>query len=214
MLPIFIFRGKTMETKVTVCNLALSRIGNKGSVENIDQPSKQTEVVCAKWYDIARKSALKHMMPNFARKREIWAQDTGYTPAFGYKYAYKYKSECLKVLGLGNLYQKANNYAIEGEHLLTNEHYPDGLPVRYVADVTNAAKFTPDFIELFSWFLAREICIELTSSNEKYQQIEAILPQKIAEYCGVDSQENPPIRISRSQVPLWRAGMVDLRRKA
>ena len=203
-----------METKVTVCNLALSRIGNKGSVENIDQPTKQTEVVCAKWYDIARKSSLKHMMPNFARKREIWARDISYTPAFGYDYAYKYKADCLKILGIGNLYEKKNNYAIGGEYLLTNDLYEDGLPVRYVADITNANKFTPDFIELFSWFLAREICIELTSSNEKYSQIESVLPQKIAEYCGVDAQENPPIRISHSQVPLWRAGMVDLRRKA
>lgn len=198
-----------MDTKVTVCNLALSRFGNKGSVENLDNPTKQTEVVCAKWYDIARKTALKHMMPSFARKREIWAQDISFVPAFGYEYAYKYKAECLKILGIGNLYEKYNNYAIEGEHLLTNVLYENGLPVRYVADVTNANKFTPDFIELFSWFLAREICIELTSSNEKYQQIEQILPLKIAEYCGVDTQQNPPIRISRSPVWKWRAGLVD-----
>lgn len=203
-----------METKVTVCNLALSRFGNKGSVEDIDQPKKQTEIVCAKWYDISRKSALKHMMPNFARKREIWARDIGFTPAFGYEYAYKYKADCLKILGIGNLYEKRNDYSIEGEHLLINELFEGGIPVRYVTDVTNANKFTPDFIQLFSWFLARDICIELTSSDAKYQQIESILPQKIAEYCGVDAQENPPIRISRSPIPRWRAGMVDLRRKA
>lgn len=197
-----------VSTKTGICNLALSRCGSKGSVENIDKPSKQTEIVCAKWYDISRRTALKTMMPSFARRREFWALDANYKPAFGYEYAYQYKSDCLKILGIGNIGMCRRDYAVEGGYLLLNEYFEEGVPVRYVGDVTDVSKFTPDFVNLFSWILARDICIEITDSSQKYQQIEQILPAKIIEYCGVDAQENRPVRVSasnllRSRVGLW-----------
>lgn len=47
-LKLRLFQDLTMvSSKVEICNLALSCIGDKGSVENIDEPSKQTEIVCA-----------------------------------------------------------------------------------------------------------------------------------------------------------------------
>ena len=203
-----------VSSKVEICNLALSCIGDKGSVENIDEPSKQTEIVCAKWYDISRQTALKQMMPSFARKREYWALDVNGKPDFGYRYAYKYKNDCLKILGIGNLYEKRNDYAVEGGYLFINEHFPEGLPVRYVRDITDVTKYTPDFVHLFAWFLARDICTELMESSAKYAEIELILPMKIMEYCGVDAQENKPIRITRSRLMRARAGLYPLGRKA
>lgn len=196
-----------MTTKTEICNLAISRLGDKNSIESIDRPKKQTEIVCAKWYDISRKTALKYMMPNFARKRDKWALSLDYTPAFGYKYAYKYPSDCLKILGIGNL-RNINTGTLENGYYLTNEYYENGLEVRYVYDVTDETRFSSDFIQLFSWFLARDICIELTSNTSKLKMIEDILPMKIAEFCGVDSQENPPIRISRSARYKWRNGYI------
>lgn len=203
-----------LSSKVEICNLALSRIGDKGSVENIDQPKKQTEIVCAKWYDISRQTALRQMMPSFARMREFWALDASYTPAFGYAYAYRYKSDCLKILGIGNLYQKRNDYAVEDGHIFVNEDYPQGLPVRYIKDVTDVSRYTPDFIHLFAWFLARDICIELTENSNKLAEIEQMLPLKIMELCGVDAQENKPIRITHSELMRARAGLWPLGRKA
>jgi hypothetical protein len=187
--------------------LALSRLGNQNSIEDIDNPKKQTEVVCAKWYDVSRQSALKHMMPSFARKRAVWALDADYTPAFGYNYAYKYQSGCLKVLGVGETRSSKKDYEIEGGYLLTNVYYPDGLPVRYVADIEDTSKFTPDFVQLFSWILASNICMELEIDMNKYQQIMQMLPQKIVEYCGVDAQENPPVRVSHSILEVERLGL-------
>lgn len=196
-----------MESKTEICALALSRLGNQNSIEDIDNPKKQTEVVCAKWYDVSRQSALKIMMPNFARKRAVWALDADYTPAFGYDYAYKYQSGCLKILGIGNTRSSKKDYEIEDGYLLTNTYYSDGLPVRYVADVTDTTQFTPDFIELFSWILARNICMELEVDMRRYEAIEQLLPQKIVEYCGVDAQENPPVRVSHSILEVERLGL-------
>jgi hypothetical protein len=195
------------KTKTEICNLASSRLGGMGSVENIDNPDKETEVVYSKWYDVSRRTALRQMMPSFAKKREKWAQVSSYVPAFGYKYAYKYSSKCLKLLGIGNLYEKDNNYAVEDGYILTNEYYKDGLPVRYIQDVEDVSKFTDDFVSLFAWFLARDVCLEITDSPEKFSMIENILPLKIAEVCGVDAQENRPIRIERSNLKAARLGL-------
>ena len=196
-----------MEVKTQVANLALARLGNKGSVENLETPKKQVEIVCSKWWDVSRKTALRYMMPSFSRKRAKLAEDASYVCAFGYKKAYLYRSDMLKVLGIGNINEKTNDYAIEDGHILTNDDYKDGLPVRYVADITDVSKFTPDFIELFSWVLARDIAPELEYSTEKFQLIEKILPEKIMEYCAVDGQENRPIRVAHSRLQIARLGL-------
>lgn len=196
-----------MNSKTEICALALSRLGQQNSIEDIDNPKKQTEVVCAKWYDVSRQSALKHMMPSFARKRAVWALDADYVPAFGYDYAYKYQSGCLKILGVGETRSSKKDYEIEGGYLLTNEHYENGLPVRYVADIEDTSQFTPDFVQLFSWILASNICMELEIDMNKYQAIQQMLPQKIIEYCGVDAQENPPKRVSHSILEQQRLGL-------
>jgi hypothetical protein len=90
---------------------------------------------------------------------------------------------------------------------LTNEFYPDGLPVRYIQNVSDISRFSDDFVSIFAWFLARDICMELTENAEKFNMLENILPMKIAEVCGVDSQENKPIRIERSLLKSARLGL-------
>jgi hypothetical protein len=194
-------------TKVEICNLALSRLGGMGSIEDIDNPVKEAEIVCSKWYDVSRRTALSQMMPSFAKKRACWPQAASYKPAFGYQYAYKYQGDCLKLLGVGNLYEKENTYTIEDGYILTNEFYPDGLPVRYIQNVSDISRFSDDFVSIFAWFLARDICMELTENAEKFNMLENILPMKIAEVCGVDSQENKPIRIERSLLKSARLGL-------
>lgn len=196
-----------MRTKVEICNLALSCLGEKSSAENIDAPVKQTEVVCAKWYDVARRTALRQLMPSFARKREIWAADGGYEPAFGYTNAYKCKSDCLKVLGIGNIGSERNDYAVEDGYILVNEYDNGGLPVRFVADIDDLTKFTDDFVQMFAWFLARDICTELTSSSQKYGEINEILNDKIQQFCSVDAQENKPVRVKNSNLLRARSGL-------
>lgn len=153
-------------TQIDICNLALSRLGNRTTVENLDEPKKQEEKTFAKWYDISRKSALKLMLPSFAKTREIWAKVDGYKPAFGYDNAYKYKNDCVRILGVDNLDVKENDYSIEGEYLLTNYNFENGLPVRFIRDITDTSKFTADFIQLFSWLLAYDVCLEITKDRK------------------------------------------------
>ena len=193
-------------SKNDVCNLALSCMGNRGSVENIDNPKKQEEIAFSKWFDISRRSALRQLMPSFARKRDVWAM-ADFTPSFGYAYAYKVRSDCVRVLGLGNLYEKKNDYSVEGGYLLTNRHHPEGLPVRYVEDILDPSLYTDDFILLWAWILADNTCMEITNDRTMKSYVDQTLPIKIMEICGVDSQENKPIRVAHSPILDSRHGI-------
>lgn len=195
-----------MITKSEICNLALSRLGNKNNVDDLENPKTQVEKVFAKWYDVTRRSALRRMMPSFARTRKLWAL-SNYKPDFGYEYAYKYRSDCVKVLGVGDLCDSRNDYTVEGGYVLTNELYEEGLPVRYVEDVKDLSRFTDNFIELFSFMLAYNVAPEITESTGRLQYLEGIMPNKIAEMIGIDSQENKPIIIKRGRLQAARLGL-------
>lgn len=187
-----------MTSKVDICNLALAILGDKNTVEDIDNPKKSEEVVFKKWFDITLRSSLRRNMPSFAIKRELWAK-TNYVPAFGYKNTYLYPNDCVKILGIGNVYEEVNNYSVEGNYLLCDEVFDAGIPVRYICHVTNTTLFPPDYVELLAYELAYNICANLTRDVSLLQNLSLKLKEKRFEYASVDSQENKPIRVSHSK---------------
>jgi hypothetical protein len=187
-----------------MCNLALSRLGNYGSIENIDTPTKPAEVVFAKWWDAARRMALKEMIPNFALDRRILAPDA-VAPAFGYGKRFEYPSDCVRVLGFGEIQNKKNSYSIEGNWILTDDYDEDAedgsvsLPIRFVKDETDVTKYTPEFIDALSWFLAYTVNMEITQDADKQVYLEKIINSKKAVSSAINSQENMPIRLNNSK---------------
>lgn len=195
-----------MITKSTICNLALSRLGDKKTVENIDNPTTQTEKTFQKWYDVTRRATLRKMMPSFARKRKLWAK-SNFKPDFGYAFAYDYRSDCVKVLGIGNLDEPVTDYVVEGLHILTNSDFPDGLPVRYVEDVEDISLYDDNFIELFSLLLALNVAPEITESANIIKYLQEMIQVKSAEVIAVGSQENKPVIIKSSRLANARRGL-------
>lgn len=187
-----------MNTKTEICNLAQSRLGNTSLISDIDDPQTPAEKAYAKWYDICRQDLLKTMMPNFALSRVLCAQ-LSTTPTFGWSYAYQYPTNCLKALGIGEVAEKENNYAIEGRKILSDEDYEDGVELRYIKDETDVSKFSPEFIMLLSWALAYNCCVEITKDYEKLSYIEKVMPSKMSAVSSVNAQENRPIRINQSK---------------
>ena len=135
----------------------------------------------------------------------IWAK-SNYTPAFGYKFAYDYRSDCVKILGIGNMDTPDTDYVVEGNYVFSNGEYPDGLPVRYIKDIEDAGLFDDSFIELFSLQLAYNVAPEVTESTGRLQYLTQILPSKIAEVIAVNSQENKPFIIKNSRLKNARLG--------
>lgn len=194
-----------MKSKSEICNLALSRLGDKKTVNDIDTPTTQTEKIFHKWYDVTRRSALRRLMPSFARIRKKWAK-SDFAPDFGYKFAYKYQSNCLKIIGIGNMDEPITDYVVEGGYVLTNTDFKDGLPVRYVADINDISCFDDVFIELFTYLLAYNVAAEVTESASMIKYIGDIIPIKTAELVALTSQENKPFILTNSRLHNTRLG--------
>ena len=184
--------------KNDICNMALGHMGNYGTINNIDDPSSTKETTFALWYDDALEATLRLSIPNFARSRRIVSKRAT-APAFGYTYAYEYPADCVKVLGFGDIDAKDRSYTVEGEDILMDEDYPDGLQLRFISNATDVSKMTSTFKILFSWVLASYTAMSITQKRPIMQDIEKKLPMKILELSGADAQENPPIRKSVSK---------------
>lgn len=192
-------------SKVQLCNMSMGRLGNYGTIENIDTPTTDKEVVYALWYDISRQTFLKMTMPNFAIARRRVSKVVE-TPPYPFAHSYEYPSDCLKVLGIGAVEQKRNDYTVENNRIYTDILYEDGLPLRFIKDITDVSAMSPEWKTGFSWFLSGETALEVTQDVNKVQLIEQLLPSKISGLSGLNAQENRPIRISRSKFKEARYG--------
>ncbi len=188
----------TINSDVSVCNMALSQLGNFGTISDIAVPTNDKERIFALWYDISRQFVLKLLMPNFALKRAVVAQ-LAEVPAFGYSYFYEYPNEALKIQGIGNAQDKVNNYAVEGNKILHNDDYPDGMPIRYIVDVTDINSWSPEAKLLLSQYLAAYTCLAVTQDATKAKKLEDALPAKMSTASGLNAQENMPVRVSNSR---------------
>jgi len=187
-----------INSKIELCNLAISRLGNYGTISNIDAPKSEKEATFALCYDIARQTFLKMTMPNFSLARKSLALIVE-TPPEPFSYSYEYPNDCLKILGIGNIEDKANNYTIEGNRIYTNVVHSSGLPIRYIKDIENVTLMSPEFKTGFSWYLAGEVAMDITQDTGKVKIIQQLLPEKMSTLSGLNAQENMPIRISRSK---------------
>lgn len=185
-----------------ICNLALANLGNDSTIDSISTPVNDKELAFAAQYDITRQTLLKTVMPNFALARVVVAQKAT-TPPFGYGFYYEYPTDCLKVLGIGDVPDKVNDYSIENDGLglaiLTDADEEDGLEVRYILDVTDVAQFSPEFKTLFGWQLATDLCLKITQDANKAKAFHDSMPARYSALSGLNSQENRPIRISNSR---------------
>ena len=189
-----------ISSKVNICNLALSKLGNTNSIENIDTGTKPLEKIFAQWYDVVRQKALKEQQPNFAMARRLVAQDVNSTPDFGYEFAYEYPQDCLRLLGIGNVEDKENTYSVEGNAILTDEDFTeDGLPIRFIEDITDVSKFTSEFVLVFATMLADKVCYQVTEDDNKKQIIKVEMKTEKAEASSLSGMENRPIRITHSK---------------
>jgi len=185
-------------SKVEICNLALSFLGNYGTVTDIDTPSDPKELVFAQWYDICRQTLIKEMVPNFALARVIVAKLVE-TPVFGYAYFYEYPNTCLKVLGIDNVNWSRNDYDVTEGKISTDVDFPEGLPLRFVKDIEDVNSMSPEFKILFARYLSAHVALPITQDVAKANSIWASLPAALSSASAQNAQENKPIRISRSK---------------
>lgn len=188
-------------SKVQICNLAAGSQGLKNSINNIDIPRSDKEITFAQWYDITRQFMLKFIKPNFALARKYIAAlptvPDGYDQF--YTSAYPIPSDCLHVLGLGPIDTDDTKPTIESGIIFTNVFFPSAPSMRYVKDVTDVTQFTADFVMAFTFVLAKVTALVNTQDPGKKQSMLVDAAAEWRNSSSQQSQENKPMRYSRSQ---------------
>ena len=188
----------SITSKAEICNMTMSHLGNKSIISDIDTPTTKHEIIFALWYDVCRENLLKLVMPNFSISRATAAK-LATTPAFGWAYEYEKPNNCLKLFGIGNVEDKANDYAVEGNKILSDTLYSSGINIRIIKNITDVTLMSSEFKILLSWFLADHVSLAITQDKQKAKMIKEVLPEKMSSLSGMNAQENMPIRISKSK---------------
>jgi hypothetical protein len=191
----------SVNSKAGICNLALSHLGQKGTVSDIDTPTDDIERIFSLHYDSARGALLKMVMPNFALARKRSARVLSFVAdeTYGYAYAYQKPADMLKLLGIGNANDKQNNYVVEGDYIYTDELYEDGAYLRYIKNVEDVSKYSEEFKYLHGLHLATIVCMPVTQSLTKQQLVDSKLKEGMMMVNSLSAQENRPVLRSTSR---------------
>lgn len=165
-----------MTTVVDICNLALSRIGDRATITSISPPEGSAQADhCARFWPMARDTALESKPWRFAAARAELAL-TDY-PTANWSYAYFLPSDCLLARRvfpptvapsssssaifaadeLGDDFDIRFDLETDASGrvvLLTNE---ETATLLYTRRVTDPAKFTANFSDAVTWLLASYI---------------------------------------------------------
>lgn len=161
---------------VSICNLALSRIGEEASISSIEKPDGKTEaLICARMYPIALGTLLDRHNWSFATKRASLAQLANFD-ATPWMYAYAAPVDCRRIIDLRSKEEKPiQTYATYKPQVL--KRVPDavefevvnaggntavltnceGVVARYVLKNPPAAFFTDAFVDALAWLLASHL---------------------------------------------------------
>lgn len=179
---------------VEICNMALDYLGTGGIVA-LDEQYNDNAKLCNRWYDITRKSLLKDLNASFAIKRRTLSVLSS-TPIYGRSYEYQLPSDCLKLLNIGSPLS-TQDYQIEGRKILYDSN--DALNIRYVYDCQDVSLFDDEFKECLALYIAANIGIKITQSEERIAYLNKLKKQKYNETAYKYSKDNPPQKISRSK---------------
>ncbi len=188
-----------MANVVTICNLALSRVGNKASVSSINPPDESTEAeACARFYPMALGTLLDAHNWSFATKMEPLAQRSGLDPG-PWRFVYGLPSDCRHVISVESLEEppralegrwrhqppvgylndrldncRKNEFEVmsDGKGLALYTNVEDAR-VRYIMADPSAATFPAAFTEALSWLLASYLAGQTIRGEEGFNFVSA-----------------------------------------
>ena len=199
-----------MASVVTICNIALSRIGDSASVSSIDPPdgSAQSEA-CYRLYPVALASCLDTHNWSFATKRaELSELAEGQVAKNPWCHAFALPADCRRVIDILNpecprIKTHKHDFEVIGAEfgsvILTNVKNPI---VRYVMSDPKPSQFTGLFTDALAWLLASYLAGEtirgdsafsyLQNCQKMYQQTIALAAKKDANLTHVKTRVIAP----------------------
>lgn len=164
-----------MASIVSICNIALSRIGTRSTIQDLAENSTEA-LHCKLLFEQARDATLEAHDWAFARKREALADLGG--PAAGWGYRYALPVDCLAPRRLETPMRTDRRppFSVEGRELLSDT---PGARLIYTVRVTDPTLFPTSFVAALSWRLGAELAIPLTGKESLQQRCLAMWQQAV-----------------------------------
>jgi hypothetical protein len=182
-----------MASVVTICNMALGRIGIDQTIENIDDNNLRARM-CKLYFNESRDQVLSDFDWNFASK-VVPAGLLVQTPPPGWQFSYAYPTDCITVRALSTeaglrlpswygmgcewgddallaQWQRRVPFQVKANPDTTGRIIVTDLEdayVWYTMRVTDPNQFTPQFVSALAWRLAAEIGGPLKASASMVQ---------------------------------------------
>lgn len=190
-----------MTSKVNVCNMAISFLGESKFITSLTEKSKSAEV-CSLFVDIARQAVLTEAPWPFATAFFDLGLLTE-NPTDEWAYSYSYPSGCLHVRRIlsGNRQDTTDTKVpykiIEGT--AGTEIYTDmqDATCEYTADIEATSRMPNDFIMAWAHTLASMVATSLTSgdpyklSDKNQKMAEAWISKAFARQINEEEQDTP-----------------------
>ena len=204
-----------------ICNMALSHVGARSTVEDFTTEDTAEAQACKLWYDFSREQALRMHNWSFSRKRQTLASHAVDPPDGLWSFRYQYPSDCLKILNLVNPFgrqadaipfeiETAEDAGAVTRTILTDL---DDAVARYSFNVVDTTLFTPFFTELFSFGIAQHIAFSLTGKREIQADMIKIYTQMTILAPRADAQEGVEEEVrDADQIRARGAGFEDRKR--
>lgn len=168
-----------MASAVSICNLALSYVGDSASVASIDPPDGTAQAqMCATMYPMAVAGLVEQFDWSFAMKRQALVEYTG-EDTYQWKAAYALPSDCMRMIHV----RSANTQHFEhwfrsqdepfeilntaaGRRLYTDADSPIAT---YITSNINPSLFSPTFVIALAWYLAGMLAGQRIKGQEGYK---------------------------------------------
>lgn len=195
-----------------ICNLALDDL-KQLPIKSISTPNSNTEQICARNYDAARRECLFAHPWKFAITRIQLTPNPATVPLFGYAYAYDLPSDYIRLITVGDDYigDLRSQFEVESNQLLAvaGDVTFDGTTkdVRYMRDVVDVTKFSPGFVTYLRLKLAIRMSNKFNISTQIKSGLKEDFNEASTEARAVNGQESKIKRIQFSRVLTKRRGL-------
>jgi len=186
-----------MVSTIDVVNVALRRIGSSRIVAFTDDSAPAT--VANDLFDEVLDDLLRQHAWNFATKREKLAQLAA-EPTFEFDHAYAIPAGWIRTVsvhpnsaGAGTMFYREEQVG-DKRVIVTSA---DEVYLRYIARVTDANLWPPDFRNAVSMTLARDFAIPLGNSNTMHVNFDKLSRSAIARARSSDAMGSSPERRPR-----------------
>lgn len=185
-----------MTTIISICNLALSRLGTRASIASLDEASVEARL-CKAGYAACRDTLLRDFDWGFARRIEILAPRDEDPPS-GWSYVYSLPNRCVRFRGLwsgprplaapadwalGSIADSGGNDAVA---IFANTEQATAV---YTRAIENTELFSASFVQALSWRLAEMIALPITNKESLADAIMRRAQAKVVDAMASEANE-------------------------